>query len=432
MRIGCIVLLVLILPSFCYSQQRISLPDAINIALKNNPGIKIAQNNLTINTITNSSGFAGGQPVINGLATDQEQTSNIDQSLSSGQQIFKTGASTNTAAVSVSANMLIYNGGRVGAAKKRLDVNQQQSEIVLTARGLSLISSVIFKYYDIVRQQSYAKTLERSIDVSEKKLDIVKAKKEIGVANNADLFQSQLDLNAQLQALQTQQLIIDQGKTDLLTLLALRADSIIHISDTIIVDKTMQLDSILNHLDYNPDVLIADKQIQINEFLEKETAAQRYPSISANGGLVYGRTQAVAGNVLFNQNYGPYVGVNLSVPISNGHLYKKQSQIASINTNSAKLLKDTIILAFKSNAVKYWQAYTNNLKQLQTQQKSYELSLQLLDLILQKFQLGQATIIDVKQAQQSFEDAANQLVNLSYAAKVSEVQLKKLINKITY
>jgi len=72
------------------------------------------------------------------------------------------------------------------------------------------------------------------------------------------------------------------------------------------------------------------------------------------------------------------------------------------------------------------------LQQLETQQKNYDLSLQLLDLIIQKFQLRQATIIDVKQAQQTFENAGYQLVNLSYAAKAAEIQLKKLINRLSF
>ena len=120
------------------------------------------------------------------------------------------------------------------------------------------------------------------------------------------------------------------------------------------------------------------------------------------------------------------------MPIYNGGILKKQSKIATFNTNNSKLLRDTLVLAYNSLAVKNWQAYKSNLAQLETQQKTYELSLQLLELIMQKFQLRQATIIDVKQAQQSFENASYQLVNLSYAAKAAEIQLRKLINRLQF
>ena len=53
-----------------------------------------------------------------------------------------------------------------------------------------------------------------------------------------------------------------------------------------------------------------------------------------------------------------------------------------------------------------------------------------LDLVLQRFQLRQATIVDITLAQQGFTTAAFSLINLSYASKSSEIELKRLINKL--
>jgi hypothetical protein len=80
--------------------------------------------------------------------------------------------------------------------------------------------------------------------------------------------------------------------------------------------------------------------------------------------------------------------------------------------------------------VRTYQLYDNTLGQIQLEQKNTELSTQLLDLILIKFQYGNATIIDVKQAQQSFENAGYRLVNLSYAAKAAEIELKRLASQL--
>ena len=346
--------------------------------------------------------------------------------------IERNGANSNSAITSVDAIMPVYAGGRIVSEKKRLEQVQQLSEQQLTSRGLVVASNVMLKYYDIVRQQSYAKTLMHSIDVSQQKLKIVKTQKEVGLSNNADLFQSQLDLNAQLQALESQQLIIDQAKTDLLAMLTLKADSTILIEDTIIIDKGLKLDSVLSNLYINPDVISADKQIRINELLQSEMDAQRYPAVNMIGGYSYSRTQSSAGSTLFNQNLGPYIGLNFAFPIYNGSIYKKQYQVSSINTNNAKLIKDTLVLGYISLTIKTYQSYVSNLKQLETQQKNYDLSIQLLDLVIQRFQLRQATIIDVKQAQQTFENAANALVNISYSSKAAEIQLRKLSNKLVF
>lgn len=427
------VFVFLIISNIGFSQQKLTLSDAVDIALKNNLGIKIAKNNIQASTINNTYGFAGGLPLVGLSLSDNEQNLNLNQKASTGQTTEIAGVASNTAALGITASVPVYAGGKIANEKKRLEAVQQLSEVQLTSRGLIVASNVMLKYYDIVRQQYYAKTLRHSIEVSQQKLDIVKTQREVGFANNADLYQSQLDLNAQLQSLETQELVINQGKTDLLTLLTLKSDSTITIEDTILVDRNLSLDSVLSSLYINPDVIAADKQIRINELAQSEIYALRYPTVNVSGQYNFNRTQNAAGlSLLINQNYGPYVGVTLGLPIYNGSVYKKQYQIADINTNTSKLLKDTLVQNYTSLAVKTWQAYVSNLKQLETQQKNYNLSLQLLDLVMQRFQLRQATIIDVKNAQQTFEDAAYALTNIAYAAKISEIQLRKLENKLEF
>jgi len=307
---------------------------------------------------------------------------------------------------------------------------EDQAEQQLVSRTQVIVANVMLKYYDIVRQQGYAVTLQKAIEVARKKLEIVQAQVNVGVANNADLFQSQVDLNTQIQTLQSQQLIIDQDKTDLLTLLTVRADSSVTIADTIVVDKAVQLDSILSGLSQHPDIVVAGQQVEIYQYIEKETGALRYPSVGVNGGYNLSRSQSAAGFSLLNQNYGPFVGVSLSIPIFNGNIYKKQQQVAGINIKTAQLQKDTLMIGYRANIIKNWQGYTSNLQQLETARQNYELSQKLVALVLQRFQLKQATILDVNQAQQSFENAAYLLINLSYAAKAAEIQLKRYGNKL--
>ena len=125
------------------------------------------------------------------------------------------------------ASMPVFAGGRIENEFKRLEVVESQSDNMYSSRAQTLIYNVMLKYYDIVRQQEYAKTLEASIKASKQRLEIVKQQQSVGVANDADLFQSQVDLNTQIQSLIAQQLVIDQDKTDLLTLMILNPDSVI-------------------------------------------------------------------------------------------------------------------------------------------------------------------------------------------------------------
>lgn len=414
-----------------FAQQKMSLTDAINTALQNSYDIKLAKNSIEISTINNYIGVAGGLPVLNATGNDNEQVTSINQKFADAARDTKRdNVASNNLTVGLTGSMLLYNGSRVVAAKKRLEELQQQNQQLLSVQVQNTIAGVSTKYYDVVRQQSYLKTLAQSIDASKVRLSVLKKRQELGLSNNADIFQAQLDLNALVQSQQAQQLVIDQAKTDLLNLIFLKPDTKILISDTIIVDRKINIDSVRSNLAKNPLLAAADKQIRINELLEKETAALRYPTLRANAGYNFTSNKSAAGFSLLNQSYGPFVGVNLAIPIYNGSINKKLQQVAAVNTRNAMIQRDNILLDNENGMIRTYQAYTNSLTQLETSLQNYALSTQLLELILQKFQLGQATIIDVKQAQQSFENEGYRLVNLNYAAKVAEIELKRLASAL--
>jgi outer membrane protein len=417
------------LSTFC---QSLNLQDAINIALKKSLDLQLLKNNVEISRINNHIGVAGGLPVVTASASDREQSANVNQKLNTGDIIKRNGAVTNSFSSDVTGGILLYNGARVVATKHRLEQLELQNEQYLNSEVQNTMASVMVSYYDIVRQQAYIKTIDKSIEVAEKQLDIVKTQQSVGMANNADLFQSQISLNSLLQQREAQLLIITQAKTGLLLLLNLKPDSLISIEDTILVDKTLIIGDILNNLNRNADILAAENQIKINQLIVKETAALRYPSLEANAGYTYNRSQTTAGNLLLNQNSGPFAGVTLGIPIYNGSVYKRQQKVAEINVQNANLQKDIVIRNYTAQAVQTFQAYTSSLQQLDSQKINVELAQKLIDLVLLRFQLHQATIVELAQAQQSFQAASYTLTNLNFAAKSSEIELKRLINQIPF
>ncbi|WP_428666688.1 TolC family protein [Runella sp.] len=410
--------------------QTLLLPDAISMALKNNLDIEVLRNNVQIADINNHISIAGGRPVVTASITDNEQITNVNQKLNTGVEIKRDGAAANQFSSNVTGSMLLYNGYRVVATKKRLEQIELQSLQYVNAQVQNTIAAVMTKYYDIVRQQAYTRTIDQSIDVAQKRLDIVKAQQSVGLANNADLFQSQIDLNTLYQTKQSQQLIIEQAKTDLVLLMNVRPDTMINVRDTIIVNRGIVMEDILKNLNRNAELMAAEYQIRIAEQVIKETSALRYPTLRANAGYNYNRNQQAAGQLLLNQSSGPFLGLSLGIPIYNGGIFKRQEQIATINAKNAGLQKSILLRNFSNAAVRTYQAYSMSLQQLDEQKKTLDLAKQLLNLVLQRFQLRQATIVEVRQAQQSFENAGYTFTNLSFASKAAEIELLRLVNEL--
>lgn len=426
------IILVLLVIAHAGFTQRLTLEEAINIALKNSLDIELQRNNVQIADINNYIGVAGGLPTVTANGTFNKQLISTNQELNNGENIKVNSRSGSNLNSNITAGMLLFNGMRVVAAKNRLEQLEVQSEKLLNAQVQNTMAAVMTTYFDVVRQQAYIKTINQSIDVAQKRLDIVKAQQSVGMANNADLFQSQLDLNSLLQTRESQVLIVQQAKTDLLALLTLRPDSLINIEDTIIVDKTLTLGDLLANIGNNAEIMAAEDQVLISEFIVKEVRAQRYPTLRATAGYNFTRNQTGGGNVILDQRRGPVAGLTLGIPIYNGSIFRRQQRVAEINVKNAELQKEILIRDFTSGAVKSFQAYDASLRQIETQQKNVELAQQLLDLALLRYQYREATILEVREAQQSFEDASYMLTNLSFQGKSAEIEVRRVMNKIVF
>jgi outer membrane protein TolC len=427
-----LILFGIFLPFFGQGQQQFSLKSAIDTALQNNFDIRISRNNVEMARMNNSYGVAGGLPYVSASAGDNLSVNNYLQEFSDNTETSVENQRENSVNAGVSAGIVLFNGFKVIATKERLSRLENLSEIQLNQQVQNTIADVMITFYDIIRQQNYLKIIQNSLDVSNQKLDIINVKSKVGMADAAEVLQAQSDVNTAEQLLALQQMVIEQNKADLLLLISAKTQFSYYIGDTIAVDASLRLDSILNYLNRNPQYLSAEQQILIDQQLVKEVSAQRYPSVKLNAGYDLYQTDLNKGNMLMSRNYGPTAGVTLQVPVFNGFIYKTQKDVAKIRVDNSMLEKESLLYSLSAQAANLYRSYSTTLQQLETQRVNFDLTRQLVEVVLQKFNLGQATILDVKAAQSSFENAAYLLVNLKYSAKVAEIELKQLIYKLEY
>src|SRR4051812_1538963 len=129
------------------SQPSLQLQDAINIALRNSYDIQLAKNDVQINTTYNNIGVAGGLPVVTGSAQNREQVTSLNQKYSDAtRNVTRNNAAANNLSSSIDGSILLYNGMRVKAAKKRLDELQSQSQERLNSQIQNIIADIMVNY----------------------------------------------------------------------------------------------------------------------------------------------------------------------------------------------------------------------------------------------------------------------------------------------
>jgi outer membrane protein len=409
----------------------LTLHEALQTALKNSLDIQIGQNNVEVQRLQNTLGFAGGLPTVGLNASNNVVVNNTNQRFNVGDPRSATGARSTQYVVGLAGSYLLYNGGYVVANRKRLNELEQISALQLNSTVQTILADASLKYYAVAQQQRYIRTLEASAEVSRQKLRLIEARQAVGLANNADRFQAQLDLNAQLQTQQQQSLAAQQAKADLLRALTLDPTATIAVEDSIPVDRSLRWADLDAALARNPDLLAAERQVRVNELLVRLAQANRYPALSLNAGTNFNRAQNAVGNTLFNQSYGPYAGLGLTLPFYTGGVNKRLVEVARVNTKTADLQRTAVQQNNLVNARKAWLAYEQTLALVDTAEVNYTTARKLLKLVQMRLDAGLSTLVDVKLAQQSFEDAGYRLVNYRYSAKSAEITLRQLAALLT-
>ena len=428
-----LVVLAIVFSNLINAQEKLSLSEAVKIAVQNSYDIKLVENTAAIAKNNNSYGVAGGLPTVSSTINNNNTQSTINQTFPDpSRNTTRSGVEGTTVNGSLNVSMILFNGFRVAATKDRLESIEKQSAATLQNQMLNTSSIVMQQYYNVVRQEAYLKTILKSIEASEQRVAIVKTRQQVGVANQADVLQSNIDLNALLQAKENQLLVIDQAKADLYNSMVVPANSNYIFDQTIAVDQNIKMAEVEAKMKDHPLLQSAQQLVNVNQFIEKETRATMYPTLRANTGYTYSSNRNGAGFILLNESYGPFIGVNLALPIYNGGASKRAYNNAKIATNSAKLQLENTSLDLNTELFKTYKNYLNSIKQTPIEQENFKMSQELLGLVMQKYQLGQATMVDVKQAQQSFETAGFRLTSLQFTAKLAEIELKRLSNQLSF
>ena len=403
------------------------LTEALRLGLQNSLDVQVSRAEAEIRAAQAGAGLAGGLPTVSFTAANTALMTNLRQELVNGTTISRTGVTGNQTAASLTGSLTLFNGGRVTATRQRLDELQAQGELQLNAAIQQVLADVLLRYYAVVRQQRYVRTLESSVAVSRQKLALVRTRQSVGLANNADRFQAELDLQSQLQTQRDQRLAVRQATAELLR--ALNQDvtgPAPAIEDTIPLDRTLRWADIQAALTRNPGLLAAERAERVAALTEREIHAQRTPALTLNGGTNFSRNQSTAGFTLLNQTYGPFVGLGLNVPIYNGGTSRRLERVAKLGTQTAALQRQAIGRDNDLTAWTAWLAYEQNLQQVDSAEASFRTARQLLQINQLRLEAGLATLVDVRIAQQTFEAAGYALATYRYAAKAAEISLRQV------
>lgn len=423
---------VCLLSGFLTSAQRIlSVEEAVATALQNNYNIQLAKNDSIAAAIDASYKNAAFIPRLNANAGTVWNNNAQKQILSDGTKRESSGLKSNNLNAQLALNWTLFDGLKMFATRDKVDEYVALGELNIKNQLTNTVAGVINTYYNIVQRKQLLKAIEEQMSISEERVKLAQYKLDIGTGAKPDVLQSKVDLNAQKALQLEQKKQIEQLREELNQLMNVNANTLYQVNDTIPFSSNLALADIQQGAeDKNPSLLIARKNIDIASLTLKERKAERFPTVSFNSAYNFNRTnnQSVINtfSTLFNRSKGFNYGFTATIPILNNFSIKRQIKQAALDIqyqqlvydNQRSLLNLSVLVAFKD--------YEQQKRALALEEENILLAKENVDIVFQVYKLNSTTLIQLKEAQKSLEDAYTRLITARYNAKLAETELLRL------
>ncbi len=408
------------------AQQKLTLKEAISIALENNYDIRLAKSDVAISENNYSVGNAGFLPSLNVSASQTKTVSNTKQEYSNGSLVDKTSSGSNNTNAAATLNWTIFDGLKMFISLSKLKELKDIGEVKLRSQVETSVAEVIKNYYDIVRQKhNYNVTLE-SVAISEQRLKITEEKFSVGSASKLEVLSAKVDLNTDRSNLLNQEVVLNGLKVVLNNLLGRTVSEEFDVEDKV---------EILTGLDYNllreeafknnVDIVQSEKSKNVSSYDVGIYRSEYMPRLTLSSGYTYSNLLSDAGFFKSNKTFGYNYGVSLVWNLFNGFASTLQYQNALIVVDKSEIrLRQTKALV-ESNLIIAFKNYEKNNEILALEAENVSVAKENLDLAIEQIRLGSISPIEFRDVQRNYITAQSRLSTAQFNAKMSERDLLK-------
>jgi outer membrane protein len=433
MRKGVYILLLIfgLVPDL-FAQQLITADEAVAIAVKNNFDVLISRNDAELAKLNNTAGNAGMLPSVTVNGSDKYTLNNSYIRQSQDIDINYSNAGTNAINAVLLLNWTLFDGGKMFVSKNKLEEIEALGEIQFREQLMQTISDVIVAYYNVVKQKQQLTSIQKVISFNQERVDILQTSFNAGSSSKNNLLQAKIDLNVSRENEISQQNIIHSAKRNLNQILSINIYSTTYeVIDSIPLNYKPDLADLQNKIyTTNATILSLRKGIDIAKLNLNEFKADRYPLINLNTGYNFQYSTNTYGTTLANRTYGPHIGGNITIPIFQSGNINRLIATSKIQVLSAEYDLENFKIQVNTQLLNALTDFENQQNLLFIERENSDLVKENLEISLQRLRFGQTTALEVRQAQQSYEDSMTRLVNFKYNLKVAETRLRQLIAEL--
>ncbi len=414
---------------------RLTLTEAIDYAVKNNPQLKSAQLDETNNQFKIKEVKSSALPQITGSAGGTDNFQRASQLLPGdllGQPGKTIPVKFGTRFLydgTLKLNQTIYDPSLKTGLKVAKE-SQGLYELQSFQSKEDLIYNMANLYIQIQLAEKQKELYAGNIDRTKKLLDITSLQLKEGIAKKVDVEQLKVNLTNMQTQLSNAENDYEKAIDNLKLLMNLDLEQPVVItapvaSEQITVSKQLNLDA-------NTDLNILDKQIQLQNLNTENIKAGYKPSLSfsANYGRQWQTDKLFKKDATTGISSG-YYSLNLNIPIFDG--FKKRNQIAQSKIAAQQLELNKVYTA--KNIQTQFRTANNNLSQNQkvfeAQTQNMKLAEDLYNVAKLSYTEGVSDLSELINAENSLREAQSQYLTALLQTRLAELETMKASGQLS-
>jgi outer membrane protein TolC len=425
-------------PALAAAQESLTLQQAVSIALEKNYAIRIAQKNQQIVQNDYRLALSSFLPVASANLT---QTNNYNlkfiQALRGqpGQPTPEPRDFSNTKNSNLQAgatlNWTIFDGMGMFIAYQRLGELRAAGDENTQQAVENTVADVSNAYYNIVQQKERVEALNTALAISDQRLQLAKAQYEVGSGSKLNYLAAQVDYNTDKSTLLLQEQQLRNARTTLNQLLGRAPSTAFDISDTIIVNTQLDFEAIRQEaLRNNPALKLAERSRSLAGLDRRLIQSERYPQVNLFSGYTHGSQNNQAGFLSRQTTDVVNYGVSASVFLFNGFNIRRRVQNARIVEYIREDEIQSLRVDLESGLQQAYENYRNALELIKLEQQNLDVAQQNVEIALERYRLGVATPLELREVQRNAVATASRLIDAAYNAKLAETELQRLSSSI--
>ena len=411
--------------TLAYSQQTVTLKQAIEFALQNKADALKARLDITNADAKILEAKAGALPKVTGNANITYNP--IIQEIALGGQTFKMGQPW-VAVAGVQLQQALFNQ-QVFIGLKAAKSTKEFYQLNANLTEEQIIERVSNAYFQVFTAQEQKNTLESSYSSTEKVRNVIKSLYDNGLSKKIDLDRTNVNLTNIETNIKQSNNGITQAENALKFYMGMPIETKIQLVQEDMAVTPHLLDETVN-TDERTEVKVLLKNKELLEYQKKATIANYYPTVNLTAnynwqgmGEKFPLTNGSSKGVMWS-DYSA-IGLGINIPIFNGFATKAKVQQNQIDIDKLEIdIKDTKLgldQAYQNAKAQI----ENSLATLESQKANVKLAEDVLADTKSNYQYGLATLTDLLDAENSLVQAKNNYTTAILDYKIAEVQYYK-------